>query len=109
MPTSANGKYAPPYWASAGICSPGMSLEKKKNVRLESRIPASDTRKLKRYDAVWTKSRTTKAQSLRSVIMLGVFRDDLREDLGEARLAPRAFEDADAARDRELDDRGNRL
>src|SRR5262245_29221323 len=107
MPTSANGKYAPPYGASASTVCPGKSREKKKNVSDENRMPSRENTKFIRYDAIWRKSRLTNAQTLRNVSTPGVLRDDLREDLAQRRLAPRALEHRRAARDGERDHAGN--
>src|SRR5436309_8827686 len=112
MPTSANGKYLPPYDTSVAIVWPSSSLEKKKNVRHENRIPSSERTKFIRYEAICRKSRLTKAQILNSVPTAGVLLDDLGEDLRKARFTARALEQERPARDGlrdELRDRGGRV
>src|SRR4029453_2273262 len=107
MPMSAYGKYFPPYGASAWIDWPSISLEKKKNVSDENRMPIIENTKFVRYDAMFSRSRLTNAQTLRRIATPCVLRDDLREDLGQGRFTPRALEDGDPARDGERHGGGN--
>src|SRR5437867_449046 len=112
MPRSANGKYSPPYGTSVAIFCPSSSLEKKKNVRQENRIPRSERTKFIRYEAICRKSRLTKAQILSSVPTAGVLLDDLGEDLRQARFTAGALEQERPAQDGlgdELRDRGGRV
>src|SRR5881396_80847 len=94
MPMRTNGKYSPPYGLSVATSCPSSSLEKKKNVRHENRIPRIENAKFSRYEAVSRKSRLTKAQTLRSVGTAGVLVDDLREDLGQVGFPAGALEHA---------------
>src|SRR5437762_1404651 len=103
MPMRTNGKYSPPYGRSVGTSCPSSSLEKKKNVKHENRIPRTEKAKFSRYEAVWRKSRLTNAQTLRSIGTAGVLANDLRENLGQVRFPSRALEDARSAGDREGD------
>src|SRR5438093_910566 len=108
MPIRTKGKYSPPYGLSVATSCPWSSLEEKKNVRQEKRIARIEKTKFSLYEAVWRKSRLTKAQTLRSVSTAGVLIDDLREDLGQVGFPARALEDARAAADGERDQIGHR-
>src|SRR5262245_50453126 len=107
MPTSAYGKYFPPYGASAWTGCPSKSLEKKKNVSDEKRMPSIENTKFVLYDAMFSMSRRTNAQILRRIGMPCVLRDDLREDLGQGRFTPSALENGRPARDGERHGGGN--
>src|SRR5258705_10016517 len=103
MPIRANGKYLPPYGRSVATSCPSSSLEKKKNVRHENRMPRSENAKFSRYEAAWRKSRLMKAQTLRSVGTARVLVDDLGEDLRQVGLPARALENARPAGNGERD------